>query len=286
MAEEEVSSSRSRDQEKPKACEPFECILDNYNGTTLTAQHYGKIDADTFRVRLKVSLKKWEEEGRRGTWLKIPISMSHLVPVAVELGYVYHHAKPTHLMLTKWLHKEEHNNLPGYAGTYLGVGGLVVNEKGQILTVQERFSPLLKRHWKLPGGLVDPSEHLHQAVIREVEEETGVKTEFVSLLCFRHMHGFRFGCGDIYFVCRLRPVPGTDTTPRPDPQEIHDCRWMDVEEYLAQDLTQTNRMMAESLLKNEGFPVHMVTTACPHYVKGRQDMLCYSLEEKKVTSKV
>ena len=59
-----------------------------------------------------------------------------------------------------------------------------------------------------------------------------------------------------------------------------------VEEYLAQDLTQTNRMMAESLLKNEGFPVHMVTTSCPHYVKGRQDMLCYSLEEKKVTSKV
>ena len=36
-----------------------------------------------------------------------------------------------------------------------GVGGLVVNEKEQVLAVQERFTTGGKRHWKLPGGHVD-----------------------------------------------------------------------------------------------------------------------------------
>lgn len=36
-----------------------------------------------------------------------------------------------------------------------GVGGLVVNDKEQVLAVQERFTTGVKRHWKLPGGHVD-----------------------------------------------------------------------------------------------------------------------------------
>lgn len=34
-----------------------------------------------------------------------------------------------------------------------GAGGLVVNEKNQILAVCEKFRT--KQHWKLPGGMVD-----------------------------------------------------------------------------------------------------------------------------------
>ena len=36
--------------------------------------------------------------------------------------------------------------------------------------------------WKLPGGLVDPGESIQEAAIREVWEETGVKTKFKSVL--------------------------------------------------------------------------------------------------------
>jgi hypothetical protein len=36
-------------------------------------------------------------------------------------------------------------------------------------------------------------EDLRDAVVREVKEETGIITEFESVLCFRQMKGFSFG---------------------------------------------------------------------------------------------
>ena len=35
----------------------------------------------------------------------------------------------------------------------LGAGGLVINEKNQVLAVREKYRR--KQHWKLPGGMVD-----------------------------------------------------------------------------------------------------------------------------------
>src|SRR3979411_3377314 len=61
-------------------------------------------------------------------------------------------------------------------------------------------------YYKLPGGALQPGEHLVDAVLREVLEETGVSVKFESLVCFRHWHGYRYGKSDIYFVCRLSPL--------------------------------------------------------------------------------
>lgn len=47
-------------------------------------------------------------------------------------------------------------------------GGLVYNEKGEILTIYRRGS------WDLPKGKIDPGETPFQAGIREVREETGL----------------------------------------------------------------------------------------------------------------
>lgn len=49
--------------------------------------------------------------------------------------------------------------------------------------MREQRGPYLG--WKFPGGAVDFNEELHAAAIREVFEETGVKTQFVTLLGFR-----------------------------------------------------------------------------------------------------
>ena len=53
---------------------------------------------------------------------------------------------------------------------------MVVDEDSNVLVVQERFR--FSNHWKLPGGYVDPGEDIHTAAIREVFEETGVRTKF------------------------------------------------------------------------------------------------------------
>ena len=70
-----------------------------------------------------------------------------------------------------------------------------------------------------------PGEDIWQTAIRETLEETGIQTEFVSLLCFRHMHGYRWGTDDLYFACLLHPL-NTDITI--SPSEIADAKWMDV----------------------------------------------------------
>lgn len=55
----------------------------------------------------------------------------------------------------------------------------------------------------MPGGLVETGESIQDAVMREVFEETGVKTKFSSILGFRELLGYKFGQADLYFVCML-----------------------------------------------------------------------------------
>ena len=61
--------------------------------------------------------------------------------------------------------------------------------------------------------------------VRETLEETGIKTEFVGVLCYRHMHNYRWNCSDLYFICLLKPLT---TEIAVDTNEIAACKWMDV----------------------------------------------------------
>ncbi|HCL83820.1 MAG TPA: hypothetical protein DIC22_07590 [Chitinophagaceae bacterium] len=56
-------------------------------------------------------------------------------------------------------------------------GGLVVNEKGEVLFMFRRGK------WDLPKGKLDPGETLEACALREVTEETGVqKPELIKFL--------------------------------------------------------------------------------------------------------
>lgn len=61
--------------------------------------------------------------------------------------------------------------------------------------------------------------------MREVKEETGIETEFVSLLCFRHMHQFRWGNSDFFFICLLKPLTVDVVIDR---SEISEYKWIKV----------------------------------------------------------
>jgi len=130
----------------------------------------------------------------------------------------------------------EPSMIPAYATHSLGIGCAVLNSKGQLLVIQERFShPLLPDFFKLPGGAVDAGEELPAAAEREVWEETGVRCTFRSIVGFRHLINFRFGCGDLYFiaVCQAEEGPdGTIPAPTPQPEEISACKWMDLQDFL------------------------------------------------------
>jgi len=71
----------------------------------------------------------------------------------------------------------------------LGVGGIVMdtNAAGQraILLIRRNQEPN-RGHWTLPGGFVESEETAEAAVVREVQEETGLHCAIVGLVGFRN----------------------------------------------------------------------------------------------------
>lgn len=70
-------------------------------------------------------------------------------------------------------------------------------------------------------------ENIFETARREVVEETGIETEFVGIISFRHQQNYRYGCGDFYFICVMRPA-NNDQTINMCTQEIADCKWVNV----------------------------------------------------------
>src|SRR3569623_159442 len=62
----------------------------------------------------------------------------------------------------------------------VGVGAVVV-DADRVLLVQRGREPL-KGKWSLPGGMLEIGESLHGGVIREVQEETGLRVEPIELV--------------------------------------------------------------------------------------------------------
>jgi 8-oxo-dGTP diphosphatase len=62
----------------------------------------------------------------------------------------------------------------------LGVGAAILD--GDRVLLAERGTEPLKGWWSLPGGLVETGESLHDAVCREVREETGLVVEPVAVV--------------------------------------------------------------------------------------------------------
>ena len=212
-------------------------------------------DSNLFRRQLRHSMDAWHVEGILVAWLEIPISKACLVPVAVEAGFSYHHAGENYLFLTCRLVESAY--VPPFASHYIGAGGVVLTDDSRLLVVRERYGfggrpPTLK----LPGGALRSGEHLADAVVREVLEETGVETRFESVVCFRHWHGYRYGKSDIYFVCRLSPLSTQITM---QTEEIQECLWMPVDEFLSSDaVAGFNKWIVNAGLKCQGMVVTSV----------------------------
>jgi ADP-ribose pyrophosphatase YjhB (NUDIX family) len=116
------------------------------------------------------------------------------------------------------------------ASHQVGVGCVAFNDEGKLLAVQERTGGFTGI-WKLPTGLVNAREDLDIACQREVMEETGIETDFVGILSFRHLHNSLHGKSDLFFICLMNPKTIKITK---EDTEIAACEWIDVEMYSRQ----------------------------------------------------
>lgn len=256
------SRSPTGEQEPSKIHEIAEKIMvqalsykaNPFGGVVIDPQNLPEASQD-FRTKLRRSIDLWRSDGVLVVWLEIPIKQAALVPLAVDAGFTYHHAGDDYLLLTCSLVEGSH--IPPYASHYIGAGGVVLTEDRELLVVREKFGfggrPATL---KLPGGALRSGEHLADAVVREVLEETGVETEFQAVVCFRHWHGYRYGKSDIYFVCRLSPLTKEITM---QTQEIQECIWMPVDEFLGSDsVADFNKWIVNAGLNMIGMEVTSV----------------------------
>ena len=109
---------------------------------------------------------------------------------------------------------------------------MILRPDNCILLVKERTGPAAVKGgiWKLPTGLVDPTEDLQDAALREAKEETCLDCTFDSIICFRHSHGGSTSLGatsDLFFVCLLRMLDSSQQTCLQE-SEILDSCWVHV----------------------------------------------------------
>ena len=107
--------------------------------------------------------------------------------------------------------------------TRVGVGGVLLRN-GRVLVNRAVY----RTRFTVPSGYVEPGESLEAAVVREFEEETGVKVRVGPLLITRHKV-IGEAESDVYFAFALQYVSGTPTA---RPPEIAEVREVPVDEAL------------------------------------------------------
>eukprot|EP00250_Pteridium_aquilinum_P019923 c24625_g4_i1 orf=77-964(+) len=195
----------------------------------------------SFLCALRNSLALWRSQLKKGIWLKLPIEKARLVPIAVEEGFQYHHAETDYVMLTLWIPRFP-STLPANASHQVGVGAIVINERNEILVVQEIAGPTKGSGvWKMPTGVVGQGENVRDAVTRRVREETGIETEFCEVFGVRQAHDQAFGKSDLFFLCKLRLLSLQEIVIQES--KVATAKWMHLNEFRSQPFNSASTFL-------------------------------------------
>jgi ADP-ribose pyrophosphatase YjhB (NUDIX family) len=124
-----------------------------------------------------------------------------------------------------------------------------------------RLAPRLTRRerWTLPGGGVEFGEHPHDAVVREVHEETGLAVEIGDTARVYHLHGVSERDGeDVEFHSVRLVYDGWVPLDAPEPHVVEqdgstvDARWHPVADVLS-GRVPTVRLVNEALADRETY---------------------------------
>jgi ADP-ribose pyrophosphatase YjhB (NUDIX family) len=130
----------------------------------------------------------------------------------------------------------------------VGVGAVVINN-GKVLLVRRGNEPG-RGKFSIPGGMVEAGEDPKVAVVRELEEETGLKGEARLLLgVYQYVERDSDGNVRYHFILLdyLVEVKGGSLRASSDAEE---AVFVDIREALNLNLTETARELIQDLLVN------------------------------------
>ena len=158
----------------------------------------------------------------------------------------------------------------------------MIDDNDRVLVIKEKHFFGAQQLWKFPGGYAEQGEDFGQTAVREVEEETGIKCEFQSVIAFRHFHKFAFDCSDLYIVCHLKPIKSNESDDGLQVKkcvfEIDECKWFSVEE-IKPMLSQFNLYVLENFLFNKQNGLKIGLESIPSIIKNI-DHKTYSIHKE------
>ena len=201
------------------------------------------VDWTVFGSELDVRLVTWRRIGHSAVWLKLPNWAASHAPTLFQRGFKPHHCGADYIMYTLWLKTGTPSKLPEYGTHVVRVEALLRRPDGRLLMVQERHGA---RHWKFVSGAVDRGEHIVAAVVREVAEEVGLKTNFMGIAGVANRTGAKWGRNELVVLCQVNLTDKQD----PDALKLQDdeiakAAWFspkDVQLYWNLDFTDVKTM--------------------------------------------
>jgi len=124
-------------------------------------------------------------------------------------------------------------------GLTLGVRAVVTDEEGRVLLLQHTYV----HGWYLPGGGVERGETAELAVVRELQEEAGVRALSRPRLVSAHSNEV-LQPGDHVLVYRIE---AWETCASNAAGEIHAVGWFDPHDLPDETTRATRRRIAEAL---------------------------------------
>lgn len=114
---------------------------------------------------------------------------------------------------------------------------IIENAEGKILVAQ---SPQWKNKWTMPGGHIEPGETIEAGLLREAEEEIGLKLKSKGVIAFGELIGSKDYHRPAHFVYfdLLCEVEGGQVA-KLDGEELTDYRWVTPAEALKMDLAES-----------------------------------------------
>ena len=120
------------------------------------------------------------------------------------------------------------------------VVAVLVRDADKVLMSRRRADQPMPLLWEFPGGKVEPGEHPHAALAREVREELGCEIDVgrIHEVVFHAYPDF-----DLYMLV----YEGRITAGTPRPVEVGEVAWVPVAELPALDLLPADYPLARAL---------------------------------------
>lgn len=126
----------------------------------------------------------------------------------------------------------QNNNTNSFPVPAIGVGGIVFNDKRQVLMIQRNQPPAMGL-WSVPGGKLEGGESLSDACKREIKEETGLDVVVKNIVAVveRRIESFHYVVIDF-----LAHLLGDENTMPVAQSDVAEAKWISLDNIQEYDL--------------------------------------------------